>query len=88
MIASADSPEAASMSGFVGHSGKQGCQVYCAITGRCRDEDPHYYPVMTKPDSYTIPECSHEDVTFKNLQIFQQNISTMYDQNLKLLLLA
>ena len=33
-IASADSPGAASMSGFVGHSGKYGCRVYCAITGQ------------------------------------------------------
>ena len=41
--------------GFVGHSGKQGCRVYCGITGRRRDVgDPHYYPVMLKPDSYMI----------------------------------
>jgi hypothetical protein len=32
IIALADSPGAASMSGFVGHSSKQWCQAYCAIT--------------------------------------------------------
>jgi hypothetical protein len=88
VIASADSPGAASMSGFVGHSGKQGCRVYCAITGRRRDGDPHYYPVMLKPDSYTIPGCSHDDVTFKDLQTFRQSISATYERNLRLLLSA
>lgn len=76
------------MSGFVRHSGKQGCRVYCAITGRRRDGDPHYYPVMSKPDSYAIPGCSHDDVTFKDLQSFRQNISATYQRNLRLLLSA
>lgn len=31
IIALADSPGAASMSGFVRHSGKQGCQLFCMI---------------------------------------------------------
>ena len=88
IIASADSPGAASMSGFVGHSGKQGCRVYCAITGRRREGDPHYFPVMSKPDSYTIPGCSHEDVTFEDLQNFRENISATYERNLRLLLSA
>ena len=88
MIASADSPGAASMSGFVGHSGKQGCQVYCAITGRRREGDGHYFPVMSKPDSYAMPGCSHNDVTFKALHNFRQNISTTYERNLQLLLSA
>jgi len=70
VVASADSPGAASMSGFVGHSGKQGCQVYCTITGWCRDGDPYYFPVMSKPNSYAISGCSHNDVTFKDLQSF------------------
>ena len=88
VIASADSPGAASMSGFVGHSGKQGCRVYCAITGRRRDGDPHYFPVMSKPHSYAIPGCSHGDVTFKDLQRFRQDISASYESNLRLLLSA
>jgi Transposase family tnp2 len=88
IVASADSPGAASMSGFVGHSGKQGCRVYCAITGRRREGDPHYYPVMSRPDSYTVPGCSHDDVTFKDLQNFRQNISATYEKNLRLLLSA
>ena len=33
VTASADGPGAASMSGFVGHSRKQGCQLYCEIIG-------------------------------------------------------
>lgn len=88
VVASADSPGAASMSGFVGHSGKQGCRVYCGITGRRRDGDPHYYPVMLKPDSYMINGCSHEDVTFNDLQSFRQNISATYERNLRILLSA
>jgi Transposase family tnp2 len=85
VVASADSPGAASMSGFVGHSGKQGCHVYCAITGRRREGDPHYFPVMSKPNSYAILGCSHDDVTFHDLQTFRQNIGAMYETNLRLL---
>ena len=88
VIASADSPGAASMSGFVGHSGKQGCRVYCAITGRRRDGDPHYFPVMSKPHSYAIPGCSHDDITFKDLESFRQNTSATYERNLRVLLSA
>lgn len=43
---------------------------------------------MSKPDSYAIPGCSHNDVTFKDLQSFRQNISTTYERNLRLLLSA
>jgi hypothetical protein len=70
IIASADSPGSTSMSGFVGHSGKQGCRVYCAIIGRHREGDPHYFPVMSKPEGYAIPGCTHNDVTFKDLHNF------------------
>jgi hypothetical protein len=88
VVASADSPGAASMSGFVGHSGKQGCRLYCAITGRRREGDGHYFPVMSKPDTYAIPGCSHDDVTFKDLHKFRQNISATYEKNLQVLLSA
>ena len=70
IVASADSPGAASMSGFVGHSGKQGCRVYCVITGRHREGNSHYFPMMSRPDSYTTPGCTHNDVTFEDLQNF------------------
>lgn len=43
MIASADGPGTASMSGFVGHSGKQGCWLYCEIIGRQGGNDGHYF---------------------------------------------
>ena len=88
VIASADGPGSASMSGFVGHSGKQGCRLYCEIIGRRRDLDGHYFPVMTKPASYNIPGCSHGDVTFKDLHNFRQNTQATYKKNLQLLLSA
>ena len=43
---------------------------------------------MSKPDSYAIPGCSHNDVTFKDLHNFRQNITATYDKNLQVLLLA
>ena len=70
IITSADSPGSAAMSGFVGHSGKHGCQVYCGIKGRRRDGDPHYFPVMSKPEEYTIQGCDHGDITFSDLHAF------------------
>ena len=88
MIASADGPGAASMSGFVGHSGKQGCRLYCEIIGRRRENDGHYFPVMSKLYSYNIPGCCHDDVTFKDLRNSQQNTGTTYERNLRLLLSA
>jgi hypothetical protein len=88
VIASADGPGAASMSGFVGHSGKQGCRLYCEITGRRRENDGHYFPVMSKPHLYNIPGCCHRDVTFKDLRQFRQNTGMIYERNLRLLLSA
>ncbi|KAF8223599.1 hypothetical protein L208DRAFT_1204470, partial [Tricholoma matsutake] len=33
----------------------------CGIKGRRRDGDPHYFPVMSKPQEYTIQGCNHGD---------------------------
>ena len=88
IIASADSPGSAAMSGFVGHSGKHGCRVYCGIKGRRRDGDPHYFPVMSKPEEYTIQGCDHGDITFSDLHAFRQNPSARYEHNLRYLLVS
>ncbi|KAF8229828.1 hypothetical protein L208DRAFT_1284760, partial [Tricholoma matsutake] len=76
------------MSGFVGHSGKQGCQLYCKIIGQRRENNGHYFPVMSKPHSYKILGCCHGDITFNDLRKFQQNTGTTYKRNLQLLLSA
>ena len=43
---------------------------------------------MSKPDSYAILGCSHDDVTFKDLHSHRQNIGATYERNLRLLLSA
>ena len=52
----------APISGLVGHHGKNGCRIYCAMPGRHKDSKPHYYPARLKPDDYHIAGCDHDDV--------------------------
>ncbi|KAH7879126.1 uncharacterized protein C8R40DRAFT_1158969 [Lentinula edodes] len=40
----------------VGHTGKNGCRVWCAM----------YYPVMFKPDAYIMPGCDFNDLAPDN----------------------
>ena len=58
---------------------KWGAECTAGLLGGVEMGTPHYYPVMLlKPDSYMINGCSHEDVTFNDLQSFRQNISATY----------
>ncbi|KAG2050404.1 hypothetical protein BDR06DRAFT_983981 [Suillus hirtellus] len=53
--------------GMVGHSGRNDCQVYCGLIGRCKSQGSHYFPVLLKPLNYTVQGCSHDDVNVFNL---------------------
>ena len=60
----ADSIAMATWAGTVSHSGKHGCHLFCSIPGRHRAHDGHYYPVMLKPNNYTVSGCDHPNITF------------------------
>jgi hypothetical protein len=86
MLATGDGPAMANMMGMVGHSGKYGCRLYCGLSGRRREGDCHYYPLMQKPNNYSIEGCNHPDITFRQLQRFRQESEMCYNDNLKYLL--
>jgi hypothetical protein len=81
-ILSADGPAMATVSATVGHSGKYGCRAHCAMIGRRRAGDSHYYPAMLKPDNYAVDGCDHDDITFTKLREFRNDVPTRYRDNL------
>ncbi|KAG2349710.1 hypothetical protein BDR05DRAFT_972677 [Suillus weaverae] len=77
----ADGPGLVYWDGMVGHSSKNGCQMYCGLRGRHKTCGTHYYPVLLKPhnhciagsdhaniDAFTIPLGSADDYS-KNLEL-------------------
>ncbi|GLB43663.1 hypothetical protein LshimejAT787_1401750 [Lyophyllum shimeji] len=82
----ADGPAMANMTGMVGHSGKFGCRLYCAMPGRHREGDPHYYPVMQQPHDYQVSGCNHIDITLGDMHGFRQGTQQRYTANLHKLL--
>ena len=86
LFVTADSPVMAMVSGIVGHSGKFSCRLYCGLPGRCQERDGHYYPVMLKPNTYSIIGCDHNDISFSDLRRYQQGVSMRYHDNLRRLL--
>ncbi|KIK59409.1 hypothetical protein GYMLUDRAFT_1004083, partial [Collybiopsis luxurians FD-317 M1] len=59
VFACTDGPRMEHFSGFVGHSGKQGCRFWCGLTGRHKHGSGIYYRVLAKPDNYILPRCDH-----------------------------
>ncbi|KAG6882433.1 hypothetical protein C0993_010553, partial [Termitomyces sp. T159_Od127] len=78
----------ATMTGMVGHNGKHGCRLYCGLPGRRRHGDNHYYPLMQKPNNYTVPGCTHSDVTFAQLNQYSKDTSARYHTNISTLVHA
>ena len=84
ILGSADSPAMASLSGFVGHHGKNACRLYCPLKGRRKHGKPHYCPARLKPIDYDVEGCSHPDVPFKSFLSCTGQLA-LYQQNLRLL---
>ncbi|EKM84453.1 transposase 21 superfamily [Agaricus bisporus var. burnettii JB137-S8] len=85
-FATADGPGSATMSGLVGHSGREGCRLKCSIPGRHREADPHYYPVLNKPNNYNVSNSLHDDISLDDLRRFRENTTSDYYRKLELLL--
>ncbi|EIW51939.1 uncharacterized protein TRAVEDRAFT_136440 [Trametes versicolor FP-101664 SS1] len=58
----ADGPAMAQMNGLVGHHGARACRLWCPMPGRRKEGCPHYYPVLLKPNAYTVDGCDHADI--------------------------
>ena len=78
-LATADVMAMIYLNGFVGHHGKNGCRLYCGLTGRHKPDAPHYFPALLKPNNYHIHGCDHDDIDIWNLpscstQTYQHNL--------------
>lgn len=58
----ADGPGMVYLNGLVGYHGKNGCRLYCGITGRHKPGGSHYYPALLKPHNYQVEGCDHGDI--------------------------
>ena len=61
-LAVADGPGMVYLNGLVGYHGKNGCRLYCGVTGRHKPGGSHYYPALTKPRNYKVEGCDHDDI--------------------------
>ncbi|KAG0693976.1 hypothetical protein DFH29DRAFT_782372, partial [Suillus ampliporus] len=53
--------------GMVGHSGKNGCHLYCEVMGRRKTRGTHYYPALLKPRDRCVAGSDHGDIDVSNL---------------------
>ncbi|KAG1822720.1 uncharacterized protein BJ212DRAFT_1208683, partial [Suillus subaureus] len=82
-LALANGPGLLCMSSLVGHTGKNGCYMYCGLKGQCKPHASQYYPVLLKPNNYTIAGCTHDDIDIANLS---QGTSAHYVENLHIMM--
>lgn len=66
-LVTTDGPAMAALSRCVGHHGKHGCRLYCPLIGHRKEGGPHYYPVLKKPQHYTMTRCNHDNVNILDL---------------------
>ncbi|KAG2082732.1 uncharacterized protein F5147DRAFT_748992 [Suillus discolor] len=59
IFTTADGPGLVYWDGMVGHSGKNGCRLYCEITGRRKTRGTHYYPALLKPRDRCVAGSDH-----------------------------
>ena len=78
-LGTADGPGLTYLNGLVGHHGKNGCQIYCSITGRHKPGVARYYPALLKPDNYHVQGCDYDDYSYENVPSCS---SEFYEQNL------
>ena len=76
----ADTVGMAELNGWVGHHGRNGCRLFCPMSGRHKPGVGVYYPVMLKPIGPKIPPgSSHPDT---NINHIAMQSSKSYHKNL------
>ncbi|KAG1747507.1 hypothetical protein EDD22DRAFT_958220 [Suillus occidentalis] len=58
----ADGPGLVYWDGMVGHSGKNGCRLYCGVQGRRKTRGTRYYPALLKPTDQSVIGSNHPDI--------------------------
>jgi len=62
LFTTADGPGLVCWDGMVGHSGRNGCRVYCPTPGRRKINGTHYYPALLRPRGNCAPGSDHPDI--------------------------
>ncbi|KIK35849.1 hypothetical protein CY34DRAFT_26510 [Suillus luteus UH-Slu-Lm8-n1] len=62
LFTTADGPGLVYWDGMVGHSGKNGCRMYCGVTGRRKTQGTHYYPALLNPRDRCAAGSDHADI--------------------------
>lgn len=68
LLGTADAEAMPIWNALVGPTGKIGCRLFCGMPGRRIEgqRGGHYYPMMAKPDDYSLPGCDHDDIDYDN----------------------
>lgn len=72
LLATADAPGLAQISGLAGHNAVKGCRKACGLPGRHQVGKPTYYPALTLPNNYSVEGCNHADI---NLSLWNTDCS-------------
>jgi hypothetical protein len=63
----ADTVGMAELNGWVGHHGRNGCQILCPMPGRHKPGAGTYYPIVLKPNGSLPPGSSHSDIDINSI---------------------
>lgn len=84
LLATADGPGMAYLSGFVGHQGARGCRLGCGFPSRLKPASNTYYPAALRPNDYNHPGSNHPDVDLRaHAQVQTQAVRPQYLANLR-----
>ncbi|KIN94644.1 hypothetical protein M404DRAFT_167725 [Pisolithus tinctorius Marx 270] len=67
LFTTADGPGLIYWNGMVGHSGKNGCCMYCGAISRCKTNGKHYYPALLQPRNHCVCGSDHADIDMFSL---------------------
>ncbi|KIK25482.1 hypothetical protein PISMIDRAFT_9518 [Pisolithus microcarpus 441] len=74
-----DGPGLVYWNGMVGHSGKNGCRMYCGVLSRRKTQKKHYYLALLRPRDRCAAGSDHNDIDVFDLPL---GGSTEYANNL------
>ena len=80
LFTTTDGPRLVYWDGMVGHSGKNGCRVYCGTPGQRTHCSTHYYPALLRPSGHIVGGSDHPDINVFELPL---GGSSDYGENLE-----
>ncbi|CDO72558.1 hypothetical protein BN946_scf184983.g41 [Trametes cinnabarina] len=82
LLAGADRPGMAYLSGLVGHLGRYGCRLFCGIPGRLKPSSNTYYPAMLRPTNPLTIHSAQPDFSARVNPASQVNAQVRYRKGL------